>query len=279
MVLTSTGIVLTNNHVIEGETSLSVRDVGKGGTYHADVLGYDRSQDVAVLQLVGASHLQTVKVGNPSKVSVGEGVVAVGNGEGSDGTPSHAGGAITAVDQSITAQDEISGSTEQLTGLFETNADIVPGYSGGTLVNEAARVIGMVTAASEGYQFRAGETPAGYAIPMTAARGVAAQIVGGKSSGTVHIGSTAFLGVEVESSPSETGAVILGVVAGSPADTAGLSQGDTITALDGIGVTSSEDLTDALLSLKPGAQVTIDYLDLSGQQLAASAALVSGPPQ
>ena len=201
MVLSSTGIVLTNNHVIEGATSLSVRDVGNGVTYQADVLGYDRSQDVAVLQLVGASHLQTIKVGNSLKVTKGEGVVAVGNGDGAGGTPSHVGGAITAVDQSITAQDEVSGSTEQLNGLFETNADIVPGYSGGALVNEAARVVGMVTAASEGYQFWAGETPAGYAIPITAARSVAAQIIGGESSGTVHIGSTAFLGVEVESSP------------------------------------------------------------------------------
>jgi S1-C subfamily serine protease len=116
MVLTPTGVVLTNKHVIEGETSISVRDVGNETWYHADVLGYDRSLDVVVLQLVGASHLQKVKFGNSSKVSVGEGVIAGGNGEGAGGTPSHVGGAITAVDQSITAQDEISGSTEQLTG-------------------------------------------------------------------------------------------------------------------------------------------------------------------
>ncbi len=279
MVLTSTGVVLTNNHVIEGETSLSVRDVGNGTTYHANVVGYDRSQDVAVLHLVGASHLQTVKIGNSSKVAVGDGVVAVGNGEGAGGTPSHVGGAITGVDQSITAQDEIGGSTEQLSGLFETNADIVPGYSGGSLVNEAARVVGMVTAASEGYQFGASQTPAGYAIPITTARSVAGEIVSDESSSTVHIGSTAFLGVEVGSSFSGTGAVIFGVTAGSPAANAGLSQGDTITAVDGTTITSPEDLTGALLGLKPGARVTIDYLDPSGQQMTASVTLASGPPQ
>jgi S1-C subfamily serine protease len=82
MVLTPTGVVLTNKHVIEGETSISLRDVGNETWYHAHVLGYDRSLDVAVLQLVGASHLQKVKFGNSSKVSEGEGVIAGGKGGG-----------------------------------------------------------------------------------------------------------------------------------------------------------------------------------------------------
>ncbi len=279
MVLTSSGVVLTNNHVIEGETSVSVRDVGNGRTYQADVLGYDRSQDVAVLQLVGAAGLATVELGDSSKAAVGDGVVAVGNAEGAGGTPSHVGGAITAIDQSITAQDEIGGSSEQLTGLFETNADIVPGDSGGSLVDEAGKVIGMVTAASEGFEFGAVQKPEGYAVPIATARSVAAQIVQGTASSTIHVGATAFLGVDVEGLSGTSGAVIADVLTGGPADRAGLAPGDTITAVDGTPIGSPEVLTDVLLGMKPGAKVTIDYLDLSGQQLAASATLVSGPPQ
>ena len=92
MVLTPDGEVLTNNHVVEGATSISVTDVGNGKTYNATVLGYDRNEDVAVLQLQNASGLQTVSLGDSSKVSVGEGVVAIGNANGAGGTPSYAGG-------------------------------------------------------------------------------------------------------------------------------------------------------------------------------------------
>src|SRR3984957_19206152 len=106
MVLTSDGEVLTNNHVIEGATSIKVTDIGNGKTYNATVVGYDRSHDIAVLQLTNASGLQTVRIGDSSKVKSGDGVVGVGNAGGTGGTPSYAPGSITAVKQSITASDE-----------------------------------------------------------------------------------------------------------------------------------------------------------------------------
>jgi len=276
MVLTSDGVVLTNNHVVEGETSISVRDVGNGQTYGATVLGYDRSQDVAVLRLTGASGLESIAVGASGLVAVGDGVVAVGNAEGAGGAPSHAGGAITALDQSISAQDEVNGTAEQLTGLFATNADVVPGYSGGALVNTSARVIGMVTAASEGYQFGSSAAQ-GYAIPIATARQVAAEIVAGQSSDTVHIGATPYLGVYLVA--TYTGATITNVVSGGPADLAGLRSGDTITAINGVPVTSPESLTDALLRLSPGSTVRIQYVDPSGQRSSVEATLTTGPPQ
>ncbi len=279
MVLTSNGVVLTNNHIVEGETQISVRDVGNGRTYRATVLGYDRSQDVAVLRLSGASGLKTITTGASGLVTVGDGVVAVGNAQGAGGTPSHAGGKITALDQSIAAQDEVSGTAEQLTGLFETNAAIVPGYSGGALVNTAARVVGMVTAASEGYQFGSNASQ-GYAIPIATARQVATQIVTGKGSDTVHIGATPFLGVHVMSTATGAeGAVIVSVVSGGPADVAGLSNGDTITAINGVPVTSPESLTDELLRLSPGSTVQVQYVDPSGQASSVDVTLKSGPPQ
>ena len=279
MVLSSHGEVMTNNHVVEGATMISVVDVGNHKTYGATVVGYDPSQDVAVLRLSGASGLHTVKLGNSSTVKEGDGVVVVGNAEGAGGTPSYAGGSVTALGQSITAQDQVSGATEQLTGMIETNAEVIPGDSGGAMVNSAGLVIGTTSAASESYQFRSSSTQ-GYAIPINQALAVAAQIESGQASNTVHIGPTAFLGVSVQSPFfGYSGAQIAEVVPGSAAAQAGLTPGDVITSVNGQAVSSPESLTDLLLAEAPGASVQIGYLDASGQQLSVTVTLGTGPAQ
>ena len=152
IVLTSNGEILTNNHVINGATSVSVTDIGNGKTYKATVVGYDASHDIAVLQLSGASGLTTATTGDSSTVKTGDSVVALGNAGGKGGTPAVAAGSITALNQSITASDEGSGSSEQLSGLLETNADIQAGDSGGPLVNSHGQIIGIDTAASSSFQ-------------------------------------------------------------------------------------------------------------------------------
>ena len=139
MVLTSSGEILTNNHVIAGATSIRVTDIGNGKTYSASVVGYDETLDIAVLQLQGASGLQTISIGNSSTAAIGETVIGIGNAGGTGGTPSAASGAVTALDQSITASDEADGSSEQLANLIEMNADIQAGDSGGPLVNSSGR--------------------------------------------------------------------------------------------------------------------------------------------
>ena len=197
MVLTSDGEILTNNHVIDGATSISVTDVGNGKTYTGKVVGYDRTGDVAVVQLTGASGLQTVSTTTSS--SVGEAVVGVGNAGGTGGTPSTAGGSVVALNQSITASDDSGGNSENLNGLIETNAGIEPGDSGGALVNSSSQVIGMDTAASSGSSFQDSGTQA-YAIPIATALSIAKQIEAGNSSSTIHIGATGFLGVSVQAS-------------------------------------------------------------------------------
>jgi S1-C subfamily serine protease len=207
MVLTSGGLVLTNNHVIDGATTITATDIGNGKTYQATVVGYDRSHDVAVIQLKGASGLKTVSIGDSSKVATGEGVVGIGNAGGVGGTPSVAGGSVTALDQSITATDAGSGASEHLSGLIETNCGIQPGDSGGPLVSSSGQVLGMDTAASESsgrtgaFASATTTTPAsgnqGYAIPINEAITLAKKIEAGASTSTIHIGTTAFLGVEV----------------------------------------------------------------------------------
>ena len=140
------------------------------------MVGYDRTKDIAVLQLHNASGLQTATLGNSSNASVGEDVVGVGNAGGTGGTPSAAGGTVTALNQSITASDEGDGTSEQLSGLIETNADIQPGDSGGALVDTSGDVLGIDTAASAGFSFQSNDQSSGnqgYAIPIDTALSIA----------------------------------------------------------------------------------------------------------
>ena len=207
IVLSSNGVILTNNHVIDGATSISVTDIGNDKTYTASVVGYDRTKDIAVLQLHNASGLQTATLGNSSNASVGEDVVGIGNAGGTGGTPSAVGGTVTALNQSITASDDGDGTSEQLSGLIETNADIQPGDSGGSLVNTSGDVLGMDTAASAGTSFEYnGESSGtqGFAIPIDTALSMAKTIEAGSGSSTVHIGETAFLGVEISAQSSSS---------------------------------------------------------------------------
>ena len=209
MVLTSTGEVLTNNHVINGATSIKATDIGNGRTYTAKVVGYDKTGDVAVLQLQNASGLQTVTLSS-SAAKVGDKVTALGNAGGKGGTPSVATGKVTSLNQAITAADEGATNAERLTGMTQTNVPIQPGDSGGPLVNTAGEVVGMNTAASTsisttGYQQQSGQTATqAFAIPIAKATAIAAQIEAGQASSTVHLGSTAFLGVEVSATGTGT---------------------------------------------------------------------------
>ena len=181
IVLTSTGEVLTNNHVIDGATSISVTDVGNGRVYQAAVVGYDRSGDVAILQLQGASGLKVASLGTRPRFVWARRSSASATPAGW-GTPSVAGGSVTALDQSITATEQDGGNPENLTGLIEVNSDIQPGDSGGPLVNTAGRVLGMDTAASAGFSFQTSGTQ-GYAIPINTAVSIADRIESGQTSG------------------------------------------------------------------------------------------------
>jgi S1-C subfamily serine protease len=282
IVLTSSGEILTNNHVIDGATSIAVTDVGNGHTYQATVTGYDATHDIAVLKLTGASGLATASIGDSGQVSVGSKVVAVGNAGGRGGTPSVAEGQVTGLNKQITAVDQGSGTSETLTGVIRTNADIQPGDSGGPLLNTAGQVIGMDTAASSAETASATGQPAAiqaFAIPINQAVSTAKQIEAGKASATVHIGATAFLGVGVSSQGGSqvNGALIAGTVQGGAAAGAGIVAGDVITAVGGTAVTSANGLRDALTAHQPGETVKVTWQTQAGQAQSASVVLGSGP--
>jgi S1-C subfamily serine protease len=194
MIISSTGLVLTNNHVIDDSTGLAASLVAGGRKYQATVVGYDSSDDVALIKLQHASGLKTVPIGNSDTVKVGNAVVALGNADGEGGARAVT-GSVTGLNQSITASDEGSATgSERLHGMLQTDANIVPGDSGGPLVNASGQVIGMDTAAATG---TLGSQPdAGYAIPINRAVSITKMIEAGKGTG-IKTGVSGFLGVIV----------------------------------------------------------------------------------
>ncbi|MFF0491688.1 S1C family serine protease [Nocardia sp. NPDC004068] len=273
IVLTSDGDVLTNNHVVQGATKVEVTDVGNGKTYSGTVTGYDRQDDLAVIHLSNASGLKTAPLGDSDKVKVGDAIVGVGNAGGT-GTPTAAAGRVTALNQSITASDESSGASEQLTGLIQVAADIQPGDSGGPLINSAGQVIGVDTAASQGFRMGAGNGE-GYAIPINKALSVAKQIQAKTASDRVHIGATAFLGVSV--SDTNGGALIRNVVRGGPADQLGLGAGTVVTKIDNYPVDSATTLVNTMDRYHPGDTITLTVTDRTGRTGTVQAKLGQGP--
>jgi S1-C subfamily serine protease len=288
MIISPNGLVLTNNHVIDQATSVTAQLVVSGKTYTAQVLGYDASDDVALLQLQGATGLKPVSLGDSGQVKVGQAVLALGNAGGRGGLPSTAQGTISGLNRTIQASDSGASTQETLHGMLQTDAPIQQGDSGGPLVNSDGKVIGMDTAAnSSGFgQDQSGATT-GFAIPINHAIAIANQISAGHASATVHIGLAGFIGINVAdasdpngcaanggfgggiggSTPAvNSGALICTVIPGTPAASAGLTTGDVITSINGQSVGSSNDLTKMLASDHPGDQLAIVYVDQNGSK-------------
>jgi S1-C subfamily serine protease len=282
VVLTSSGAILTNNHVVDGATKIAVTVVSTGRSYAASVVGTDPTDDVAVLRLSGASGLATVRLATAAQaadVAVGDAVTAVGNAGGRGGTPTAAAGSVVALGREITASDENGTAAERLTGLIQVDADVQAGDSGGPLYSGGA-VIGIDTAASTSGRGRVATTAAhtrsaGFAIPITTATAIAGRIVDGEQSSTIHQGSPAFLGVQLPAGSDDT--TVSGVVRGSPAAAAGLRAGDTITAVDGVALDGPDALSTALGGHRPQDRVRITWTDSAGDSRTATVTLATGP--
>ena len=204
MILTSSGLVLTNNHVVSGATasSLHARLVANNKTYAAQVVGWDETDDVALLQLKGASGLKTVQVGNSATLKLDQPVVALGNAGGVGGTPKVTQGIITNLNRSIRASDSGSGTSESLHNMLQTSAQIAPGDSGGPLANAEGQVIGMNTAANTANLPT--QDAQGYSIPINRALNLTKAMAAGQASKNVHIGAPPFIGIAIASTGSNT---------------------------------------------------------------------------
>jgi len=273
IVLTKTGEVLTNNHVIRGATTITVIVPATGRRYSASVMGYDIADDVALIKMNGAAGLATATRGNSATLKIGAATTAVGNANGG-GKLVITKGRITGLNRTITVNDEQGGRT-QLSGLIETSARLVPGDSGGPLLNAAGRVIGMDAAGSATFAF---ETSDGYAIPINKAITLVKQMEAGNASSLVHIGKTAFIGMNVADA-NGGGVAVESVVPNLPAANAGIAKGDVVTALDSTPVSNTDDLRAALFAHHPGDTVTVYFTDAVGNQTQAQITLADGPPQ
>ncbi len=285
IIISTSGIVLTNNHVIADSTSIQAEVAGSGRTYSGSVLGYDSADDVAVVKLRNASGLTPAPIGSASDLSVGDDVVALGNALGRGGAPTVASGTVTGLDRPITASDQDGSNAERLTHLIQTDAGIQPGDSGGPLTNTSGKVVGMDTAAARSgssFGFRSEVASEGYAIPIQSALTIAHAIVSGTGGSDIHLGGTrAILGIQVDNEStdgSSTAPTVIGVATDSGADSAGIQAGDVITAINGTSVSSASELTHSLLHSSPSDVVRVTWVDDSGTTHRANVTLSSAPP-
>lgn len=269
MVLSSEGLVLTNYHVVEDSTEVSVTIAVDGTTYDAELVGADETADVALLQLEDASGLDTVALDDDGDATVGAAVTAIGNAQG-QGFLSAMTGSVTALEQEITTSDGMGfGATDaELTGLVQTDAAVVSGYSGGPMLDDEGEVVGVTTAAST-------NAAQSYAVPIEDALAIVDQIEDGDESGTVRIGPGAYLGIGAQSTAAGVG--VSQVEKGGAAADAGLVAGDTITALDGAALTSLSDLTARLATYEPGEQAKIAWTTSTGETRSATVTLGESP--
>jgi S1-C subfamily serine protease len=277
MILSADGEILTNNHVIDGATSIDVTVVSTGRRYVADLVGTSVANDVALLKLRDASGLTVTPFATTDAVTTGTSVVALGNAGGT-GTLSVVSGTVTSTNRSITASDANGSSSERLSGMIEVKALIRAGDSGGPLSNRAGRVIGMDTAASTSRNGNTSAPTYGYAIPINRALAIAQGIRSASPSSPAS--NRGYLGIEVRGADPQTnlgGAVIVAVTPDSPASRAGLLAADTITDVDGQIVTSGDSLTQTLGQSKPGQSVRVGWVDAAGQQHHATITLAKGP--
>jgi S1-C subfamily serine protease len=275
-IITSSGEILTNNHVVDRSTSIQVTIAGRSQTYTAHVIGVDPSADVAVIQVDGVTGLPTVSFASSSSVKVGDAIVALGNALGQGGTPDVSQGSITALDQTITASEGGSKS-EQLSGMLQSDASIYPGDSGGPIVNSAGQVVGMITA-GDVQGFRSSASTVNYAIPSDTILSVVNLIRSGQASSDIIYGQTGYIGVSVQNIDASvqaqlnlnvsSGALVVGVQTGSVAGSAGITRYSVITSVAGSEITNIDDLGNSLLAHKPGERVSINWVNQSGNHSA-----------
>jgi len=274
IVLDQGGTLLTNFHVVQGADSITATVAGR--SYPADLVGYDRNRDIAVLQLRGAGGLPVAVLGDSSQLAVGDPVVALGNARGSGSPLTQEAGEVVGFGRTINAKDELTGSSSQATGLIEFAAPVRAGDSGGPMVNAAGQVMGVTTAATVNFRMDPGGS--GFAIPINDALATANQIRSGSPSATVHIGPPTLLGVGVNSrnQPENLpGVVLFEVLRGGPAEQAGLHDGDVLLSIDGEQLNSATSLTNVLDRHYPGDVVDLTWIDRAGQQLTGKATLTS----
>jgi len=273
-IVTSSGEILTNDHVVRGSTSITVSIQGRAQTYPANVIAVNQAEDVALIKIDGVSGLPTVKFADSSSLKVGDTVFAIGNKLGQGARVVNQ-GSVTALDQTVTASEGRS-SSETLTGMIESDAVIYPGDSGGALVNASGQVVGMITAGQATYRSSGSEV--GYAVASNTALSVVNRIRAGEQASDLIYGQIGYIGVSAQTLTAadaarlgfnlSSGALIVGVQPGSAAEAGGITPGSVITSVGGTAVTSTTALGTAVKAHKPGEKVSVTFVNKTGTHTA-----------
>lgn len=281
IVLSPEGQVLSNHHVVQGANAIKAVSMANGQTYDADIIGYDRGDDIAVLQLRGASGLPVAPLGDSNTLTLGDPVLTIGNANGTGHPLTHEAGTVTSLSRAIDAEDELSGSKHRLDGMIESSTNLRSGDSGGALVNAAGQVVGLNAAATLTFKMNGEATPGGqgFAIPINRALDIANQIRSGVPSPTIHIGPSAMIGIGISGGvpTNRQGLPVRSVLRGGPADQVGVRPGDVITTIDGVRIDSANTLTGLLDQRYPGNTIDFNWIDGAGVPRNAQLILVAGP--
>jgi putative serine protease PepD len=262
VVLSSDGLVLTNNHVVAsaaqgGQIAVALNN---GKSVDATIVGRDPVTDLAVIKARGVTGLTPATLGDSSKLDPGQSVVAIGSPLGLQGTVTS--GIVSALDRPVRTggADQTGQDRSTVIDAIQTDAAINPGNSGGPLVNMRGEVVGINSAiASLGSSLggQSGSIGLGFAIPVDQARSIADQLV--KTGKAVHAQLGVSVGDNADGSSSAGGAQIANVQSGSAADKAGLQQGDIVTKVGDRNIDSADALIAAIRSHRPGDQLTLTY--------------------
>ena len=235
------GHIVTNDHVVNGSTSIKVR-FWDGKTYSATVVGTDKSTDLAVIKVdAPSSELYPLSVGDSKQLQVGDGVVAIGSPFGLEETVTS--GIVSALHRAIQGVTNFT-----INDSIQTDAAINHGNSGGPLLNTQGQVVGVNAQIKSD---SGGNEGVGFSIPSATVKTVASQLI--STGKAIH----AYLGVAIDS--TATNARLASVRDGGAAKKAGLKGGDVITAVDGTTIATGDDLSRAVDAHKPGDKVTVTY--------------------
>jgi S1-C subfamily serine protease len=251
IVITADGEIVTNAHVVNGATAITVTLPNNGGTHPASIVGIDTTQDLAVIKISGVTNLKPATFANSDTAEVGDSVLAVGNALGYGGAPTVTEGILSAKGRTLTGTDD------NLSGLLQTDAAINPGNSGGPLVDTTGQVIGINVAVASGTTTEPAQN-IGFTIPSNTVVNDLPSLKAGKgasSQGGQTTQAGTFLGVSVADATG--GALVQAVEPGSPAATAGIQAGDLITSVNGKAIADGTALQQAIRSEKAGTTVTI----------------------
>ncbi|WP_063910619.1 S1C family serine protease, partial [Nocardia nova] len=263
VVLSSDGLILTNNHVASGAGPNAKMEVAfqDGSTANASVVGVDPVSDLAVIKAAGKTNLTPIELGTSRNLMVGQPVVAVGSPLGLAGTVTT--GIVSALSRPVSTSGE-AGSQGTVISAIQTDAAINPGNSGGALVDTNGKLIGINTAiatlgASEMPGSQSGSIGLGFAIPVDQARRVADELT--KSGHATY----AQIGISVRAQDDVNGARVLDVTPDGPAAKAGIPSGAIVTRVDDQVIDSGNSLIAAVRSHQPGDKVKVTYTDPQGQ--------------